>query len=126
MTYRFSGITALISKSLDGRITSWNDGAEKIFGFSAEEAIGKHISIIIPFDFQDEEYELLDRLKAEDYLEVRNTVRRTKEGTFLMAQLSAKPIRDESGKIVGALKTVIALQDLPGPYLPGTEPPPAL
>lgn len=109
---------ALIRKSLDGRITSWNDGAEKMFGYTATEAIGKHISIVIPFDWQDEEYMLLDRLKAEDYLEVHQTVRRTKEGIFLKVRLSATPVRDEGGKIVGALKKVELVETL------GRTPPP--
>jgi PAS domain S-box-containing protein len=96
----------MISKSLDGRITAWNAAAERMFGFSAEEALGKHISIIIPFDYQDEEYELLDRLKKEDYLEVRRTVRRSKTGEFFEVMLSAVPIRDDNGKIIGARKMV--------------------
>lgn len=97
---------ALIQKSLDGRITAWNDVAERMFGYSAAEAIGKHISIVIPFDYQDEEYELLDRLKKEDYLEVRRTVRRSKAGRLFSVMLSATPIRNEEGKIVGATKRV--------------------
>jgi PAS domain S-box-containing protein len=113
-------VTALISKSLNGRITTWNDGAEILFGYSAAEAIGKHISIIIPFDFQDEEYELLDRLKAEGVVEARKTVRRTKDGKFLLALLSATPIRDETGKIVGALKKVQKVQDIASPHLPSS------
>jgi PAS domain S-box-containing protein len=97
---------AVISKSLDGRITAWNAAAERMFGFTAEEALGKHISIIIPFDYQDEEYELLDRLKREDFLEVRRTVRRAKTGEFFEVMLSATPIRDEAGRIIGATKMV--------------------
>jgi PAS domain S-box-containing protein len=97
---------AIISKSLDGRITAWNAAAERMFGFSAKEALGKHISIIIPFDYQDEEYELLDRLKKEDFLEVRRTVRRAKSGEFVEVMLSATPIRDESGRMIGATKMV--------------------
>jgi PAS domain S-box-containing protein len=103
------GQTAFISKGLEGKITSWDSGAEKIFGYSPDEAIGKHISIIIPFDYQDEEYELLDKLKQEDYLEVRETVRRRKDGSFLKVKLSATPIRDGEGKIVGALKKAIEI-----------------
>lgn len=103
------GDVALISKSLDGKITSWDTGAERIFGYSAAEAIGKHISIIIPFDYQDEEYELLDKLKQEDYLEVRETVRRRKDGSFLKVKLSATPVRDAEGKIIGALKKAVEI-----------------
>ncbi|MEZ0224737.1 MAG: PAS domain-containing protein [Alphaproteobacteria bacterium] len=103
---RLDNDAAMISKSLDGRITAWNAAAERMFGFPAEEALGKHISIIIPFDYQDEEYELLDRLKQEDFLEVRCTVRRAKSGEFFEVMLSATPIRDEAGKIIGATKMV--------------------
>ena len=103
---------ALITKSLDGRITGWDQNAERLFGYSAAEAIGKHISIIIPFDYQDEEYELLDRLKNEDYLEVRETVRRTKDGRLLLVNLSATPIRSEAGKIIGAVTKAHVLREI--------------
>ena len=112
---------AYINKSLDGRITSWDAGAEEIFGYTAQEAITKHISIIIPFEFQDEEYELLDRLKAEDYHEVRETVRRTKAGRFVMVRLSSTPIRNESEKIIGVVKKIEYVRDLPAARLPDKE-----
>jgi PAS domain S-box-containing protein len=118
MSVPAKNVVALIAKSLDGRIIQWDEGAEKIFGYSAAEAVGKHISIIIPFDFQDEEYELLDRLKGEDYLEVRKTVRRTKSGYFIMVRLSATPLRNEDGKIIGALKRIEFVQSLSSPRLP--------
>jgi PAS domain S-box-containing protein len=112
------GTIALISKSLDGRITSWDEGAETLFGYSAQEAIGKHISIVIPFDYQDEEYELLDRLKAEDYLKIHHTVRRTKDGRFLLVRLTAVPIRSDVGKITGALKRLEMVLELPSDHVP--------
>lgn len=115
------GTIAYISKSLDGRITAWDQGAEDMFGYTAVEALTKPISIVIPFDFQDEEYELLDKLKAENYHEVCETVRRRKDGTFLMVKLSAVPIRDEGGKIIGATKKIEYMQDLPSADLPGHE-----
>lgn len=118
------GKVALISKGLDGKITSWDAGAENIFGYSAEEAIGKHISIIIPFDYQDEEYELLDKLRQEDYPEVRETVRRTKDGSFMKVKLSATPIRDNEGKIVGALKRAEVIGPISAVEALGQQPAP--
>lgn len=97
---------ATIEKSLDGRITKWDDAAERIFGYTREEAIGKHISLVIPFDYQDEEYEMLDRLKQEEVLELRRTMRRSKDGRFFPVMLKATALRDAEGKIIGARKRV--------------------
>lgn len=106
-------LTATICKSLDGRITTWSREAEIIFGYSAKEAQGKHISIIIPFDYQDEEYTLLDRVKVEDKVEVAETVRRTKDGRFIQVHLSAIAIRNADGKITGIMKKAQVLKELP-------------
>lgn len=112
------GDVACISKSLDGRITSWDGGAEKLFGYTAAEMLTKHIGILIPFDFQDEEYEMLDRLRTQDYPLGRETVRRRKDGSFFLVRLSAAPIRDEQGRIIGALKRVEYVQELATAALP--------
>lgn len=93
--------SAIVIKSLDGRITSWDNSAEQMFGYTAAEAIGKHISIIIPFDYQDEEYEILDRLKDSETAEAIETVRRCREGSLLRVRMTASPIFNEERKLVG-------------------------
>jgi two-component system sensor kinase FixL len=95
---------AIISKTLDGTITSWNPSAERIFGYSAREAIGRHISFIFPSDRLAEEDELMTRLKAGERVDHYETVRLAKGGREVTVSLSVAPIRDRSGEIVGASK----------------------
>jgi len=95
---------AIISKSLEGIITSWNQGAERIFGFTAEEVIGKPITIIIPPDHLDEEPNILARLRAGERIDHYETVRMRKDGERLNISLTVSPIKGPSGKIVGASK----------------------
>jgi len=95
---------AIISKTLDGVITSWNKGAERIFGFTAEEAVGKPITIIIPPDHLDEEPEILARLRAGERIEHFETVRQHKNGKRLDISLTVSPIEGPDGKVVGASK----------------------
>jgi PAS domain S-box-containing protein len=95
---------AIASKTLDGIITSWNRGAERIFGYSAEEAIGQHIILIIPTDRLAEEAEVLARLRRGDKIEHFETVRRHKDGHLIPISLTVSPIRDASGAVVGASK----------------------
>ncbi len=95
---------AIVSKSLDGTITSWNPSAERIFGFSAEEAIGRNISIIIPPDRLDEESAVIARLRRGEKVDHFETVRQTKDGRRLMISLTVSPVKDTSGRIVGASK----------------------
>ncbi len=95
---------AILSKTLEGTITSWNTAAERIFGFSAAEAIGQHISILIPTDRLAEEESIIAQLKAGRDINHYDTVRRRKDGTEIFVSLSVSPIRDGAGKIVGASK----------------------
>jgi len=95
---------AIVSKSLDGFITSWNKSAERLFGYTAEEAIGQHITLIIPPDHQDEEATILERLKRGERVDHFETVRQRKDGTMLDASLTISPVRDGSGRVVGASK----------------------
>ena len=95
---------AIVSKTLDGIIRSWNLGAERVFGYSAEEAIGKHISLIIPPDRIDEEAGVLARLRLGEKIDHFETVRRTKDGRFVDISLTVSPIRSSDGRIVGASK----------------------
>ena len=95
---------AIITKDLDGVITSWNKGAERIFGYAADEMIGKPVSLLIPEDRPDEEPSILQRLRRGERIEHYETVRRRKNGELIDISLSVSPIADEKGKIVGASK----------------------
>ncbi len=95
---------AILSKSLDGTITSWNASAERIFGFTAEEMVGQNIRRLIPAELQTEEDEILARLRAGQYIDHFETVRMTKSGSRLDVSLSISPIRNSAGKVVGAAK----------------------
>jgi len=95
---------AIISKNLDGFITSWNKSAERIFGYTAEEAVGQHITMIIPPDRRDEEAGILARLRNGEPIDHFQTVRMRKDGGTLDISLTISPVRDFSGKIVGASK----------------------
>jgi PAS domain S-box-containing protein len=95
---------AIVSKSLDGIITSWNRGAERLFGYSAKEAIGQHIKLIVPHDRQHEEATILERLGRGEPVEHFETVRVRKDGTTLYVSLSISPVRDTAGRVVGASK----------------------
>ena len=95
---------AIVSKSLDGIITSWNTSAERIFGYTAEEAVGQHITLIIPPERHAEESDILDRLRRGERIEHFHTIRRRKDGTLLDVSLTISPVRDSSGRIIGASK----------------------
>jgi PAS domain S-box-containing protein len=95
---------AIISKTLEGVITSWNAGAERLFGYSAKEAIGRHISLIIPHDRRDEETRILARLSQGERIDHFDTIRMRKDGAKLEISLSISPVRDSEGKIIGASK----------------------
>jgi PAS domain S-box-containing protein len=95
---------AIVSKTLDGVITSWNRGAERLFGYTAQEAVGQHISLIIPTNRRDEEVTILERLARGEGIENFDTVRRHKDGTSLDISLTISPVRDAAGNIIGASK----------------------
>jgi PAS domain S-box-containing protein len=95
---------AIITKDLDGIITSWNKGAERIFGYAADEMIGKPINLLIPPDRPDEEPSILARLRKGQRIEHYETVRRRKDGELIDISLSISPLVDPTGKIVGASK----------------------
>ena len=94
----------IVSKTLQGIITSWNPTAERIFGYRAAEAIGKHIRLIIPPDRWAEEDEVLARIGRGERVEHFETVRRAKDGRLLNMSLTVSPIKDRSGRIIGASK----------------------
>ncbi|HZW10164.1 MAG TPA: PAS domain S-box protein [Phycisphaerales bacterium] len=95
---------AIISKTLDGRVTSWNAGAERLFGYAPEDIVGRSIDAIIPEDRLAEESEILGRLRAGERVEHYETVRLTRDGRRIDIALSASPLYDDSGRIVGASK----------------------
>ena len=95
---------AIISKSLDRRILSWNAGAERLFGYSAEEAIGQSILLIIPPERAGEEDEILARIRAGERIGHYETVRITKGGQRVDVSLTISPIHDRSGRVIGASK----------------------
>jgi PAS domain S-box-containing protein len=95
---------AIVSKTLDSRIRSWNAGAERLFGYTAEEAIGQSIMLIIPPERQDEERLILARLVAGERIDHYETVRVSKSGRRLDISLTVSPIRDSAGRIIGASK----------------------
>jgi PAS domain S-box-containing protein len=95
---------AIISKTLDGRITSWNQGATQIFGYDASEMIGQSILRIIPPELHGEEKEILARLQRGERIQHYETVRIAKDGRRIDVSLTVSPLRDRSGKVVGASK----------------------
>ena len=95
---------AIIGKDLDGVITSWNKGAERIFGYCAEEAIGQSIYMLIPAERRHEEPDILARLRRGERIEHYETVRRRKDGSLIHISLTVSPVRNRFGVIVGASK----------------------
>jgi PAS domain S-box-containing protein len=95
---------AIISKNLNGIITSWNTGAEKIFGFSAEETCGKNISIIIPTVKLEEEAGIIAKIAEGEKVDHIETIRKTKDGREINLSVTVSPVKDNNGKIIGASK----------------------
>lgn len=95
---------AIVSKNLNGIIQSWNPGAERIFGYSAEEAIGKSITMIIPPERLHEEDMVLSRIRAGERVDHFDTIRQRKDGSRLHISLTVSPIRDRDGTVIGASK----------------------
>jgi PAS domain S-box-containing protein len=95
---------AIVSKNLDGIITSWNQGAERLFGYSAAEAVGRPVTMLIPDDRIDEEPGILARIRSGERIHHYETVRRRKDGSTFDISLTVSPMRDRFGRIVGASK----------------------
>ncbi len=95
---------AIVSKDLNGVITSWNGGAQRIFGFTAEEAIGQPITIVIPHDRQDEERTILSRIRRGERIDHFETIRQRKNGDPVAVSLTVSPVKNADGVIAGASK----------------------
>jgi PAS domain S-box-containing protein len=96
---------AIVSKNLDGIIRSWNRGAERVFGYTAQEAIGQPITIVIPKDRQDEERAILTRIRRGERIDHFETIRQRKHGSLIVVSLTVSPVKNAEGKIVGASKS---------------------
>ncbi|MBW8887619.1 MAG: PAS domain S-box protein [Fibrobacteres bacterium] len=103
---------AIISKDLNSTVLSWNKSAERIFGYSAEEMIGTSITRLIPENHLNEEPEILRRIQSGQTITHYDTIRRRKDGTLLNISLTVSPIKDGTGKIVGASKIARDITDL--------------
>ncbi|MEA3208731.1 MAG: hypothetical protein QOE70_1788 [Chthoniobacter sp.] len=99
-----SSSDAIVGKDLHGIVTSWNGGAEKIFGYAAGEMIGRSITLLIPPDRQDDEERIQARIRRQESVEHFETVRMRKDGTLVDVSVSVSPIKDATGRIVGASK----------------------
>ncbi len=95
---------AIVSKNLDGVITSWNKGAERLFGYSPEDAVGQHITLIIPADRRGEETMIIERLRRGERIEHFDTVRRRKDGSLVDISVTISPVKDGAGRVIGASK----------------------
>jgi len=102
---------AIVSKTLDGRILSWNAGAQRIFGYCAEEVIGQSITIIIPPELHAEERRILEKLRRGDRIDHFDTVRVAKDGRRIPISLTVSPVRDSHGRIVAASKVARDISD---------------
>ena len=102
---------AIVSKTLDGVITSWNRAAERIFGYTATEAVGQHISLIIPEERRGEEVGVLARLIKGERIDHFETVRQAKDGRRVDISLTVSPVRNSAGRIVGASKVARDISD---------------
>jgi PAS domain S-box-containing protein len=99
---------AIVSKALDGTITSWNPAAERLFGYTAEEAIGRPIWMLAAPDRANEMPAMLERIRHGQKVEHYETIRRRKDGSLIDISLTVSPIHDEKGRIVGASKRLRA------------------
>jgi PAS domain S-box-containing protein len=95
---------AIVTIDLNGVINSWNSGAQRIFGYAAEEIVGKPITLLIPADRHDEEVNILERIRRKERGETYDTVRRRKHGSLVEISVTISPVKDAAGKIIGASK----------------------
>ncbi|MDF0553338.1 PAS domain S-box protein [Kamptonema sp. UHCC 0994] len=109
-----SSADAIISKTLDGEIVSWNKGAEKLFGYQAQEVIGQSILLLIPNELKDEESFIIEKVRQGEVIHHYETVRQNKDGKLIDISLTVSPIKDATGKIVGASKISRDISDACG------------
>src|SRR5688572_16415201 len=95
---------AIISKDLNSKITTWNKAAERIFGYTESEAVGRSVHILIPEDRRSEEEMIISKLRRGERIEHYETIRINKNGQKLAVSLTVSPIKDDSGVIIGASK----------------------
>jgi PAS domain S-box-containing protein len=95
---------AIVSKDLNGMVTSWNNGAKRVFGYTADEMIGRRIVTLVPPDRHNEESEILERIRRGDRIDHYETVRQRKDGSLIDISLTISPLKDGAGKVVGASK----------------------
>jgi PAS domain S-box-containing protein len=95
---------AIVSKNLEGIIQSWNAGAERLFGYTADEVVGKSITILLPSPNPEEELRILSRIRRGEPVEHYETIRRRKDGSLVDISLTVSPVRDAAGRVVGASK----------------------
>lgn len=103
---------AIVSRTLDGTITSWNKGAEHLFGYSAKEAIGQHINIIIPDAYLPEESQIITQIGHGQSVSHFETVRKNERGELLNLSVSVSPIKDENGEVIGASKVARDISEI--------------
>jgi PAS domain S-box-containing protein len=99
-----SSADAIVAKDLNGIITDWNAGAQRLFGYAADEAIGQHVSMLIPTDRHNEEPSILERIRRGERVDHYETVRQRKDGSLVDISLTVSPVTDANGRIVGASK----------------------
>jgi PAS domain S-box-containing protein len=102
---------AIVSKDLNGVVTTWNRGAERLFGYTAEDMIGKPITTLIPPDRDNEEPEILDRIRRGGRIEHYETVRQRKDGSVVDISLTVSPVKDAAGRVIGASKIARDISD---------------
>ena len=107
---QWSSEAAIVSKDLNGAVTTWNKAAERLFGYPAKEVIGKSITILIPSDRLNEEGEILGRISRGERVDHFETVRQRKDGSLVVVLLTISPMTDDSGEIIGASKIVHPLE----------------
>jgi PAS domain S-box-containing protein len=102
---------AILSKDVNGVITSWNSAARRLFGYTAQEAVGKSVTMLIPADRQDEEPKILERIRRGEKIDHYETIRQRKDGRFVDISLTVSPIRDLRGNVIGASKIARDISD---------------